>query len=52
MHSEAYQKARKEFWNCIFMFPVCFGISIILAFTEWMPVMKEELRKEASAVKG
>jgi len=49
MHSEAYMKAKKEFWNCIWMSPVCFGVSIILAFTEWMPIMREELKKEQTA---
>ena len=46
MHSEAYIKARKEFVNCIVMSPIGFFIPLVLAFTEWRPIMREELAKE------
>lgn len=52
MHSKEYEEARKEFWNCIRMSPICLGISLILAFTEWRPRMKAALAKEAVAAKG
>ena len=46
-HSEAYNQARKEFINCLFMTPVGLGVPLVLAFREWLPIMREELRKEA-----
>ena len=46
MHSERYEKAKKEFINCIFLSPICLFVSLILAFTEWKPIMREELAKE------
>ena len=49
MESKEYLEAKKEFWNCIIMTPICLGVSLILAFTEWKPIMDAELRKEALA---
>lgn len=49
MHSAVYLQARKEFVNCVVMSPICFFISLIIAFTEWMPVMKAEKQKERQA---
>lgn len=46
MHSPAYLQARKEFINCIVLSPICFFVSLVLAFTEWWPVMKQEKSKE------
>lgn len=46
MHSQRYENARREFKNCIIMSPICFFISLILAFREWKPIMDEELEKE------
>ena len=46
MHSKEYEEARKEFWNCIIMSPICLGVSLILAFTEWLPRMRESQKKE------
>lgn len=46
MHSKEYEDAKKEFKNCLIMSPFCFFISIILAFTEWRPIMRRELQKE------
>ena len=49
MHSEAYQEARKEFWNCVFMSVFGLGIPLYLACTEWRPFMLAELAKEQAA---
>jgi len=46
MHSEAYNKARKEFINCLVLSPIGLFIPIVLAFREWKPIMREELAKE------
>lgn len=49
MHSETYQEAKKEFWNCVFMSVFGIGIPLYLAFTEWRPIMQAELAKEQAA---
>lgn len=46
MHSEAYRAARKEFINCLCMSLIGLGVPIVLAFTEWWPIMQAEKRKE------
>ena len=46
MHSAAYLEARKEFINCLCMSIIGIGVPVVLAFTEWWPVMKAEKRKE------
>ena len=38
MHTQAYIKARKEFINCIVLSPICIFVSLIIAFTEWLPI--------------
>ena len=50
MHSVEYEKARKEFWNCIILSPITFFVSFVLAFTEWRPMMRRELAKERQAL--
>lgn len=46
MHSERYEKARKEYINCLTMSIVCLGVPIYNALKIWKPIMKEELEKE------
>lgn len=46
MHSEAYLEAKKEFINCLCMSIIGVGVPIVLAFTEWWPIMREEKKKE------
>lgn len=46
MHSEAYLEAKKEFINCLCMSLIGVGIPLILAFKEWLPIMREEKKKE------
>lgn len=46
MPSEKYLRYKKEFVNCLWMTPITLGFSLILAFTEWLPKMREEQRRE------
>ena len=46
MHSQAYEEARKEFRNCLWMSLIGLGVPVVIAFKEWLPIMREELRKE------
>lgn len=46
MHSNAYLEAKKEFINCICMTIFGLGIPLVIAFTEWLPIMRAEKRKE------
>ena len=46
MHSKEYEEARKEFRNCLWMSIIGCGVPLILAFTEWRPIMRAELKKE------
>ena len=45
MHTQAYIAARKEFINCIVLSPICIFVSLIIAFTEWLPIMHAEKNK-------
>lgn len=45
-HSEEYMEARKEFINCLAMSLICVGVPLVLAFREWLPIMRRELKKE------
>ena len=51
MYSEAYEQAKKEFRNCLFMSIFGLGIPIFIAFKEWMPIMKREKEKALQAGK-
>ena len=42
MYSKEYDKAKKEFKNCMPMGPMTLGVSWVLAFKEWAPVMRHE----------
>ena len=46
MHSEAYMAARKEFINCICMSIFGIGVPLVIAFKEWLPIMRAEKKKE------
>ena len=52
MHSDAYLDAKKEFINCLCMTIIGLGVPLVLAFTEWLPIMREEKRKERLAQKA
>ena len=45
MYSEEYEKARKEFRNCLFMCVFGLGIPIYNAVHEWLPIMRREKAK-------
>jgi len=49
MRSEAYIEAKKEFINCLCMSILGIGVPIVIAFTEWLPIMRAEKRKEKAA---
>lgn len=48
-HSEAYEKARKEYINCLAMSLIGLGVPIYNALKIWKPIMNEELKKEIEA---
>ena len=45
MYSEEYEKAKKEFKNCLLMSVIGLGVPIYNAFKEWWPIMKREKEK-------
>ena len=45
MYSQEYEKAKKEFINCLVMGPVGLFVPFVLAFKEWWPIMKREKQK-------
>ena len=49
MPSKEYLEARKEFINCLCMSIFGVGVPIVIAFTEWLPIMRAEKRKERQA---
>lgn len=46
MHSVAYEEAKKEFINCLCMSIFGIGVPIVIAFKEWLPIMRAEKKKE------
>lgn len=49
MYSEEYEKARKEFRNCLWMGIIGLGVPFVLAFKEWRPIMQREKEKALAA---
>ncbi len=49
MPTKEYIEAKKEFWNCIRMSIFGMGVPIVIAFKEWMPIMKAEKNKMEKA---
>ena len=45
VYSKEYEEAKKEFVNCLCMGLIGIGVPIVLAFTEWWPIMKREKQK-------
>ena len=43
--TQAYLEARKEFINCWRMCLIGLGVPIVLAFKEWLPIMRAEKKK-------
>ena len=46
MPTKEYLAARKEFINCLCMSLFGLGVPIVLAITEWLPIMRAEKKKE------
>ncbi|MBQ3305107.1 MAG: hypothetical protein IJH03_11285 [Clostridia bacterium] len=51
MYSEEYEKAKKEFNNCLRMCIIGLGVPIYNAFHEWLPIMKREKERALKAQK-
>ena len=49
MYSEEYEKAKKEFVNCLWMSIFGLGVPIVIAFREWWPIMRREKKKALKA---
>ena len=49
MYSEEYERARKEFKNCLWMSVFGLGVPIYNAIHEWWPIMQAEKHKALSA---
>lgn len=49
MYSEEYEKARKEFVNCLWMSIIGMGVPIYNAFHEWLPIMRREKARALAA---
>ncbi len=45
MQTAEYINARKEFINCMCMSLIGLGVPIIIAFREWLPIMRAEKKK-------
>ena len=49
MPTAEYLEAKKEFINCLLMAIPCLGVSVVIAFKEWWPIMKAEKAKMKQA---
>ncbi len=49
MYSEEYERARKEFINCLIFGILGFGVPFYNAYKEWLPIMKREKEKAIAA---
>ena len=45
MYSSEYERAKKEFVNCLVFGIIGFGVPFYNAFKEWLPIMKREVFK-------
>ena len=50
MYSSEYERAKKEFVNCLVFGIIGFGVPFYNAFKEWLPIMKREKEKALSSV--
>jgi len=51
MYSKEYEKAKKEFINCLCMSVIGLGVPVVLAFRVWRPIMQQEKQKALEAQK-
>ena len=49
MYSAEYERARKEFINCMIYGIIGFGVPFYNAYKEWLPIMKREKEKALAA---
>lgn len=52
MYSEEYERAKKEFINCLCMGIIGLGVPFVLAFREWLPIMRREKEKALAAMQS
>ena len=52
MYSEEYERAKKEFINCLCISIFGIGVPIVLAFREWWPIMQREKKKALESGAG
>lgn len=52
MYSEEYERAKKEFTNCLWMSVIGLGVPIYNAIHEWWPIMQREKQKALEAKKS
>ena len=45
MYSKEYERAKKEFVNCMVFGIVGLGVPFVIGFREWLPIMKREKEK-------
>ncbi len=51
-NNEVYMDARREFINCLCMSIFGVGYPIVLAFKEWLPIMRAEKAKALKEQQG
>lgn len=51
MYSKEYEAAKKEFVNCLLMSVIGMGVPVVIAFTEWLPIMHSEKKKALEGAK-
>ena len=52
MPSAEYVNAKKEFRNCLLMSIFGLGVPIVIAFKEWLPIMRAEKAKARAGQKA
>ena len=50
-YSKEYERAKKEFYNCLRMSIFGLGVPIYIALHEWWPIMQREKQKALDAGK-
>ena len=45
MYSKEYERAKKEFVNCMIFGIVGLGVPFVIAYKEWWPIMQREKRR-------
>ena len=45
MYSKEYERAKKEFVNCMVFGIVGLGVPFVIAYKEWWPIMQREKQR-------